>query len=205
MARPILLDLFCGAGGAARGYVEAGFEVVGIDHRPQPRYPYRFIQGDALDRELWPECDVIHASPPCQAYSQLAGMHPNRDYPMLIPQTRAALRAAEVPYVIENVVGAPLDDPLLLCGSMFGLRVHRGDLRRHRLFECSLPLQPLDCQHRKGFPSVGVYGHGGHSGKPRMLYKAEAAEIMEIDWMTRDELTQAIPPAYTRYIGGQLR
>lgn len=199
-----LLDLFCGAGGVAMGYHYAGFEVVGVDVNPQPHYPFEFHQMDALEYPL-DGFDAIHASPPCQGYSRLAAMHPGKKHPLLIEPVRARLRAAGIPYVIENVEGAPLIDPLLLCGSMFELRVERGDLRRHRLFECSFPVDQSPCRHRKGVPSVGVYGHGGHSGKHRMLYKAEAAEIMQIDWMNRDELAQAIPPAYTHYIGHQLR
>jgi DNA (cytosine-5)-methyltransferase 1 len=209
--RPVLLDLFCGAGGAARGYVEAGFEVVGIDHRPQPRYPYRFIQGDALDRALWPECDVIHASPPCQRYSQASKRWKGcaEAHPDLVGPTRFALGGSGRPFIIENVPGAPLIDPIMLCGSMFGLGV-----RRHRLFEssASLPLTAPACDHASQPPRYWIYDHGrwylspvahvfGHGGGKS---KGDWPEAMGIDWMVNRELAQAIPPAYTRYIGGQI-
>lgn len=208
--KPRLLDLFCGAGGAARGYQQAGFYVVGIDNRPQPRYAGdEFVQADALTFPL-EGFDVIHASPPCQAYSRLAAMHRERDYPDLIAVTSTLLTAVNVPYVIENVEGAPLARHpqlngiwgIFLCGSMFGLGVERGYLRRHRLFESNVALAQPQCRHRG--PAVGVYGHGGYTGKHRMLYRAEAAQAMQTSWMTRDEMTQAIPPAYTKYIGGFL-
>ena len=121
---------------------------------------------------------------------------------MLIEPCRDRLVESGLPYVIENVEGAPLIAPLVLCGSMFGLGVARGYLRRHRLFECSFPILGPRCQHRG--VAVGVYGHGGHSGKHRMLYRQEAAEAMGIDWMNRDELCQAIPPAYTYFVGRRL-
>lgn len=208
-----LLDLFCGAGGAAVGYHRAGFtEIVGVDIKPQKNYPFTFVQADALEylAEHGSEFDVIHASPPCQGYSVLAAMHPTGEWPDLIPPVRAALIATGVPNVIENVEAARLlsrpalfgAHGILLCGSMFGLGIARGQLRRHRLFEGSTLLRQPACQHRGR--AVGVYGHGGHSGKHRMLYRAEAAEAMGIDWMTRDELAQAIPPAYTEFIGRQL-
>lgn len=216
--RPLLLDLFCGAGGAARGYVDAGFDVVGLDINPQPRYldsgAYMFLHDDAMGylAALVQKATVtglryaaIHASPPCQRYSKLAAMHPERraGYPHLIESVRQSLMDIGLPYVIENVEGAPLINPVMLCGSMFGLGIERGYLRRHRLFECNFPVDPPPPCNHVG-PAVGVYGHGGHSGKHRMLYKAEASRAMQIDWMTRDEMTQAIPPAYTRWIGAQL-
>jgi DNA (cytosine-5)-methyltransferase 1 len=138
-------------------------------------------------------------------------MHPDRcDHPALLPDVRALLNSTGVPWVIENVEGAPmawhpqLDGTwaIVLCGSMFGLGVKRGYLRRHRLFESSIPIPQPACAHRG--VAVGVYGHGGHSGKHRMLYRVEAAAAMGIDWMTRDELSQAIPPAYTEHIGRYL-
>jgi DNA (cytosine-5)-methyltransferase 1 len=208
-----LLDLFCGAGGAAVGYHHAGFtEIVGVDNRPQKNYPFAFVLGDALEylADRGKDFDVIHASPPCQHYSALAAMHADRTWPDLIPATQAALEGRGQPYVIENVEPSPLMRAstlygvhgILLCGSMFGLGVARGQLRRHRIFESSVLLRQPACQHRGR--AVGVYGHGGHSGKHRMLYRAEAAEAMGIDWMNRDELAQAIPPAYTEFIGRQL-
>jgi DNA (cytosine-5)-methyltransferase 1 len=206
----VLLDLFCGAGGASRGYADAGFTVVGIDNRLQPHYPYPFIQGDALDVSLWPDrVDVIHASPPCQRYSTMSQRWNGRaeTHPDLIEPTRTALRAAGVPYVIENVPGAPLIEPALLCGSMFGLGV-----RRHRLFEADRLLFTAVCRHASQPPKYWTYDHGkwhmspvapvyGHGGGKA---KDQWSEAMDIDWMTVTELAQAIPPAYTRWIGAQL-
>lgn len=210
--RPRLLDLFCGAGGAARGYQLAGFHVTGVDIKPQPRYAGdALVQADALRPPFdLSSFDAIHASPPCQAYSTLAAMHPDRDYPDLIDSTRAMLVSAGVPWIIENVEPAPLnrsstlfgEHGVMLCGSMFGLGVERGYLRRHRVFETSFPVAQPSCAHRGN--AVGVYGHGGHSGKHRMLYRAEAATALDIDWMSRDEMTQAIPPAFTEFIGRAL-
>jgi len=296
MKRPRLLDLYCGAGGVAQGYHEAGFEVDGVDSAPQPRYPFRFIQADAL-AYLW-ECghcyDAIHASPPCQKFTQLAALMRSRqpDYdarhPDLIEPTRELLLATGTPYVMENVVGAPLIEPVMLCGSMFGLQTECGaQLRRHRLFETNwLLLVPMKCVHRKriigvygtgmaqeGARTIGVYGdtirggtpppptigvysknpegrtigvhgrpqliennrgvisvHGGHArdrgaeqreavititghssqqnvvkNQVRRTYTVEQArQAMGIGWMTQKELSQAIPPAYTAYIGRQL-
>lgn len=203
-----LLDLFCGAGGAAMGYYLAGFDVVGVDIAPQPRYPFEFHQGDALEycAANGHEFDVIHASPPCQAYSVTKSIHRN-DHPAMIEVTRDVLIAARRPYVIENVIGAPLRNPLMLCGSMFvGLRVYR-----HRLFECNpqLFVAPATCHHSFKMPaSKGQYHElngdnfitcVGHNFKT-----ADGRIAMGIDWMTRAELSQAIPPAYTEYIGRQL-
>jgi DNA (cytosine-5)-methyltransferase 1 len=207
MKRPKGLDLFCGAGGCSKGYDEADFDMTGVDLYPQRHYPYQFVQADWAEylAEHWREYDFIHASPPCQGYSQLAAMHPMKaaTYPKLIEPVRQALRTTGLPYAIENVESAPLSG-VVLCGSMFDLRVERGWLRRHRRFETSFSVVQPKCVHGPG-PAVGVYGHGGHSGKHRMLKRDEAAEIMRIDWMNRDELAQAIPPAYTRFIGVQLR
>lgn len=196
------------------GYHRAGFEVVGVDIEPQPHYPFEFVRDDALgwsglDWELLPY-DAIHASPPCQAYSALGAMHPNRDYPELIERTRTMLQTSGLPYVIENVEGAPLDRAstlfgshgVLLCGSMFELGARGRQLRRHRLFETTFPINQPPCRHQG--EAIGVYGHGGHSGKHRMAYRAEASEALGIDWMNRDSMTQAIPPAYTQFIGKQL-
>lgn len=217
MSRPRLLDLFCGAGGCGKGYAGAGFEVVGVDIAPQPRYPFVCHQGGGLAwletfvcSGAWPDgatYDAVHASPPCPGYSTLAAMHPDRTWPKLIAPVRDLLEQTGVPWVIENVEGAPLATAptldgrygVVLCGSMFGLGVERGFLRRHRLFETTFPVAQPSCSHRG--MAVGVYGHGGHSGKHRMLYRAEASQAMDIDWMNRDELADAIPPAYTEHIG----
>lgn len=213
MTRPVLLDLFCGAGGAARGYADAGFEVIGVDVKPQPRYPFRFVQGDALDvlagwDLLRPRFDAIHASPPCQAYSALRTMPGQRKHPELVDVTRRALVRTGLPYVIENVPGAPLKDPLWLCGSEFGLRSGRRHLKRHRGFESNLFLLGAGGCTCSGSLIGGVYGHGGgaqKAGRRGWQFSAEhSREALGIDWMNRDELAQAIPPAYTRFIGEQL-
>jgi len=202
MTKPRLLDLFCGGGGCSRGYAEAGFDVTGVDIAPQKHYPYPFVQGDARAylAAHGHEYDVIHASPPCQGYSALATMHPDRKHPLLIAEVRKRLQDTGKPYIIENVERATLDG-VVLCGSMFDLRIARGWLRRHRKFETSFFVWQPECRH-PAEKAVGVYGHGGHSGKHRMLCAREAAEIMRIDWMNRDELAQAIPWVYTQYIGG---
>jgi DNA (cytosine-5)-methyltransferase 1 len=213
--KPRLLDLFCGAGGAAMGYHRAGFEVVGVDHKPQPNYPFEFIQEDAMrllhaDGWLDRHFDAIHASPPCQAYTQLG----NGDHPRLIEPIRELLGATGLPYVIENVVGAPLKNPIQLCGSMFDLGV-----RRHRLFESNLPLMAPPCQHGWRNEIRAYYGKKGwlvwtpggaqvqkKGRKPILRGSVEQAPAdMGIDWMqTWDELREAIPPAYTELIGHQL-
>lgn len=193
------------------GYHRAGFEVVGVDIKPQPHYPFEFHQGDALTYPL-DGFDVIHASPPCQYYSALAAMHPNRSYPDLIDDVRNRLKTSGSPYIIENVEGSPLsrasdlfgNHGVVLCGSMFELGIKRGWLRRHRLFETSFAICQPPCRHPFKGRAVGVYGHGGRSTKHRMLYRDEAAEAMKIDWMNRDEMTQAIPPVYTEWIGRRL-
>lgn len=213
-----LLDLFCGAGGAAMGYHRAGFTVVGVDIKPQPRYPFAFHQADALEflREHGHEYDAIHASPPCQKHSRIAhlGMARNGSYPEhgeFIGPTRECLVASDVPYVIENVVGAPLLNPIVLCGSQFPmLRVYR-----HRLFECSFPcVAPKHHPHRDSTPSAGygaspkgfisVCGSGGVKGLTATQIVAVWSRAMGIEWMNRKELSQAIPPAYTEWIGRRL-
>lgn len=210
-----LLDLYCSAGGAAEGYRQAGFDhIVGIDNMPQPNYPFDFIRGDlAEDDELWrrlfddEDCqyDLIHASPPCQAYSTLRHTNRDVDYPDLVDATRRKLDAGRTPYVIENVPGAPLRDPVELCGSMFNLQTAGYELRRHRLFECSFPLQPPACRHTR--PVLGVYGDLSRNQRPSTRgTKAgirQAEQLMGINWMTPQELVQAVPPAYTRFIGEQ--
>lgn len=216
--RPLLYDVFSGAGGAARGYQQAGFFVVGIDNKPQKNYiGDAFYQMDALEfleqvaNGLWPEPVAIHTSPPCQGYSVTQSIHNRktwkREYPKLIEQVRELLQIIGKPYVIENVTGAPLLNPLVLCGSMFpGLRVYR-----HRLFECNPPIYfpPMTCNHSFSMPASKGQYHTldkyefitcvGHN------FSAESGRIaMQIDWMTRDEMAEAIPPAYTKWIGEQL-
>jgi DNA (cytosine-5)-methyltransferase 1 len=212
MSRPRLLDLFSGAGGSARGYQQAGFHVTGVDLEPQPRYAGdEFVQADALTYPL-DGFAAIHASPPCQAHVQWQGINLVRygsvpDHPDLIGPIRDRLQAAGVPYVIENVVGAPLRNSILLCGSIFGLGV-----RRHRLFETNIAMLRPNCRHTGN--EVAVYGKldgrriwtradGTQVRVPRTL--EEAAAAMGIDWMTWDELREAIPPAYTEFVGGFLR
>jgi DNA (cytosine-5)-methyltransferase 1 len=175
---------------------------VGVDITPQPYYPLEFVQGDALTFPL-DGFDAVHASVPCQAYSPLRHTHPDlRDeYPDLIGPMRERLRAAGVLYVLENVPQAPLESPIVLCGSMFRLRTFHGWLKRHRAFECNFPVHQPACDHPRGIPCLGVYGNGGHAGKARRGTVYEKRELMGIDWMTPEEINEAIPPAYTDYIG----
>lgn len=209
-----ILDLFCKAGGASAGYhrVFPDAEIVGIDIEPQGHYPFEFIQTDALDwlervvaRTVRP-VDFIHASPPCQGYSRMNHVH-KRKYPMLIEPVRELLRASGIPYVIENVEGAPLIDPVMLCGSMFGLKV-----LRHRLFECSFPTWQMDCGSHEGeFYSPAGHGdpnRGNRSRNPHLSglgYTDRCRAAMGIDWMNRDELAEAIPPAYAEFIGNAFK
>lgn len=198
------LDLFCGSGGASMGLHRAGFDVTGVDIKPQPRYPFRFVQADALEPPFdLSRFDFIWASPPCQAYSVMKSLKNAKAHPDLIPATRAILLASGVPFAIENVPGAPLRNAFTLCGSMFGLKSGRGYLRRHRLFETSFyPGLIPHCQHY-GL-AIGVYGHGsaGHLGqRMRTANAAESRELLGIDWATRDGMSQAIPPVYSEFIG----
>jgi DNA (cytosine-5)-methyltransferase 1 len=206
---PRLLDLFSGAGGCAVGYHRAGFEVVGVDNEPQPRYPFEFHQADALEFlvQHGSEFDCIHASPPCQRYTVGRHIHNSgKRHPDLVGPTRLLLMEFDRPWVIENVMGAPMGHSVVLCGLMFGLRV-----LRHRLFESShLMLSPPHPKHpagnltnaTKGY-STGATGFvcvAGHN-----FVRTAGAKAMGIDWpMTRHELAQAIPPAYTEYLGRQL-
>jgi len=203
-----LLDLFCGAGGCAKGYELAGFtDITGVDNSPQKRYPYKFIQADALEyaRLHASEYDFIHASPPCQHYSSLKVLHKDVKHPDLIALTRQLISCK--PYIIENVEGArkELIKPIMLCGSMFNLKSGENGLRRHRLFESSLHLTTLQCQHLKT-RSVAVYGHsGGFSYRDKYRFTLQQwKESMGIFWMTGKELAQAIPPAYTEFLGKQV-
>jgi len=179
------------------GLWRAGFDVVGVDIAPQPRYPFMFIQADALDVRFQ-GFDFIWASPPCQAHSLAQRIRKNTHADIIAP-IRERLKGSGVPWCIENVVGAPLIDPIELCGAMFDLRVYR-----HRLFECSFPVSvpphpehvaPLRKMGRKPEPGDFMHVVGNFSGV------AQAREAMGIDWMARDELREAIPPAYSEHIG----
>lgn len=212
--RPVLLDLFCGAGGCAVGYYRAGFDIVGWDIEPHPGYPFEFHQGDALevlaDRVYLDQFAAVHASPPCKSESPLRVLH-DVDHPNLLGPTLAALKAWGGTWVVENVEGTDqMPGSLVLCGASFGLGATCRDgvyrpLRRHRRFESSVFLMGPGCAC-DGREPVGVYGTGG-GGRMTRGYKAhpeEAREAMGIDWMTREDICQAIPPAYTEFIGEQL-
>ena len=185
------------------GYHLAGFEVVGVDIKPQPRYPFEFHQGDALEylRQHGHEFDAIHASPPCQRWTQAQRLH-GKEHPDLLTPTRAALVEIGKPYIIENVPGAPLVDPVQVCGLSLGLRV-----KRHRLFESSETLYGTECIPGHPGDWVTVFG-GGAPAKPDNRRRAAAAvgkAAMGVEWMARDGMSQAIPPAYTEFLGLQLR
>lgn len=212
MSKPKLLDLFCGVGGASMGYERAGFEVYGVDIRPMPNYPFDFLLLDALKAldKYGHKFNAFHASPPCQASSALTkGTNAKNNwlYEDLIGKTRDALDKTGKLYVIENVQSASLREDLKLCGEMFGLNVIR-----HRIFETNWPVTRLNHIKHKGKvagfrhgvwqdgPYFAVYGDGGGKGNIEQWQQA-----MGIDWATeRRELAQAIPPAYTEYIGRQM-
>lgn len=212
MSKPRLLDLFSGAGGAAVGYHRAGFEVVGVDIKPQPRYPFAFVRMDALraldelDYALamrFGKFDAIHASPPCQAYSTLRSLQPGKAWPDLLAPTRERLLSTGVPWVIENVMGAPLTHGVVLCGGMFGLRTYR-----HRQFESNLLMwQP---EHPKHVAKTSTrktrkdYAAGMHISVTGDFGDWVGAACMGIDWMKGREIAEAIPPAYSEWIGRQL-
>lgn len=227
MTRPRLLDLYCCAGGAGYGYHLAGFEVVGVDRDAQKRYPFEFVQADVLSLDpTWiASFDAIHASPPCQAHTAMKSMHNAKPHLDLVPQTRALLKASGLPWIMENVVGAPLLNPVTLCGTMFGLGVEDAELRRHRLFEASFELITPKCAHgsrdtigvygghvrnRRRARTIGVYGEGCRDSRRKFDkgvpdFTVEQGKVaMGIDWMTVAELSQAIPPAYTQFLGEQL-
>lgn len=202
-----LLDLFCGEGGAAMGYHQAGFtEITGVDIRPMPKYPFQFVQADALDylAKHGAEFDAIHASPPCQAYSMAGNQWrlTGHQYPDLVAPTRALLEEIGKPWVIENVPGAPLRNPTVLNGAMFGLRV-----RRVRWFETSfpMPLTLCPCETQRAVRMGRAVKEGdiitpvGHFSNV-----AYARKEMGIDWMGQRGLAQAIPPAYCEFIGRHL-
>jgi len=205
-----ILDLFCGAGGASMGYSQAGFEVVGVDNKAHKDYPFPMLIDDVfnLDMRFLMSFDVIHASPPCQPFTSLMklahaqGKQTNK--PDLLEPTRHLLRRVGKPYVIENVPGAPLFRAIQLCGSSFGLAV-----RRHRLFESFMPLKGSECDHKSQGRPVGVYGsmrdNIPNGGKTADTVE-QAREAMGIDWdMKWGDLVEAIPPAYTKYLGLQIR
>lgn len=215
-----LLDLFSNAGGAGSGYARAGFQVTGVDIERQPHYPFRFFQADAMTFPL-DGFDAIHASPPCQAYSVTKHTH-DKQHPDLLGPTRDRLVQSGVPWIIENVVGAPMRDPLMLCGTMFDLTAVDDDgttlfLRRHRLFESSeLLFAPGPCRcpefKARGWRVGGVYG-GGSSDRAHAQFVRRGGytprghvrrALMGMDWTTQDELSQAIPPVYTEWLGMQL-
>jgi DNA (cytosine-5)-methyltransferase 1 len=217
--KPKLLDLFCCQGGAGMGYHKAGFKVIGVDIEPQPRNPFDFRQGNAISllktlraggsfntgssSPLYTldDFDAIHASPPCQAFTNAQKLMGN-EHPDFIEPTRELLNLIGLPYVIENVPGAPLESPFELCGSMFGLGTYR-----HRLFETNFDVDvPEHPKHehrttkmgRKPIDGEMMHVVGNFSGV------AKAKIAMGIDWMNRDGLRESIPPAYTEYIGRDL-
>ena len=200
MSRPRLLDLFCGAGGAAMGYHRAGFDVTGVDLEPQPHYPFTFAQADAMTFPL-DGFDAIHASPPCQAYSTGAPGRKRDDHPDLLAPVRERLQATGLPYVIENVATAPMPGSVLLCGSTFGL-----PLIRHRRFEIYpdpvlVPSLCLQSSHSRGVAHKGRYGYGHGTWGPNWRRYVLPAVW---PWMTVEESGQAIPPAYPEFIGRTL-
>lgn len=211
--KPRLLDLCCKAGGAAMGYHRAGFEVVGVDKDPQPNYPFTFVQMDALEflrTHRWclrQDFDVAHASFPCQSFTayRRKGHGVGDGYPDLIAEGRGLLEAVGLPYVIENVPGAPLKSPIQLCGSSFGL-----DVRRHRLFESSVPLMAMPCNHSWQTPRFPAATNRGENTRRTVEVGVWRIPLdvqqraMGIDWMTLEELSEAVPPAFTEFIGRQL-
>ena len=204
-----LLDLFCGVGGAAMGYHQAGFdEIVGVDNVPQPNYPFTFIQGDALTGlELSGDFDLVHASPPCQHFTVYKNnqKHVPQESPNLIPPTREMLQQSGLPYVIENVPSwmTTVLDPIQFCGTSFGIEV-----RRHRLFEVNWPLKEVPCDHgrftERKYPGSSNRPNGRtvcNIGEWRVPLRIQK-EAMETPWIqTMEEISQAIPPAFTRHIG----
>ncbi len=208
--RPRLLDLFCGAGGAGEGYRRAGFDVTGVDINPMKNNPHTFIQRDALDyaREHGGEFEVIHASPPCQRYS--TATRDAENHPDLYEETRETVAAFGVPWAIENVIGAPYGHGVKLCGTMFELDEDGEWIQRHRNFECSQLIFQPECQHKTTRRAITITGRsflaevkdcGNHSRQGTFEL---CKRLMGIDWMSRKELVQAIPPAYTEFIGRAL-
>lgn len=231
-----LLDLYSCAGGAAKGYSDAGWDVYGIDIDDQPRYPFAFRQGDVIEvmRDLLDgdvltfsngavldigDFDAIHASPPCQAFSKTKTLHTN-EHPDLIAPTRELLVESGLPWVIENVVGAPLISPVKIEGRHFGMTAPDVDgvplkLVRPRLFESNTPLgPPSQWVPNKDLVTASVYGAGGgwtprHRDNPDrrggyIPHIDVIKELLGIDWMTKHELSQSIPPRFTAWVGRQL-
>lgn len=218
MTKPLLYDLYCGSGGSSMGFHRAGFRVIGIDNDPKVlrHYPFESICMDVFEFMRcylggeYERAAAFAASPPCQAYSRMRHLPWLRDrqYPALIPATREVLNATGVSWVIENVEDAPLLNGITLCGTMFGLPLYR-----HRKFESNILLMALTHKRHEHVifagrnlnnrysQSGGIVGVYGHTSGVRM---AEAKAAMGIDWMTKDELTQAIPPIFTEYVGGWL-
>lgn len=201
--RPTILDLFCGQGGAGMGYYHAGFNVIGIDSQPQPRYPFEFHQMDwqeGLDR-FGGRVQAIHASPICKPHTRMQRQW-NHSWPNLLTPVLNRMESETLPWVVENVPGSPMVPDTVLCGSMFGLNV-----RRHRWFRHSFPVKPLDCQHEEQRRVVQVNGHcGGSSARDGSRHTASDWRFaMDMHWATTRGMSQAIPPAYTEHIGYYLR
>ncbi len=203
------LDLFCCAGGASDGLVRAGFHVHGVDREPQPEYPHPFTQADALKTPDWSFAgySLIWASPPCQAFTAYKRRKDHvRPALNLIPETREMLRKTGIPYIIENVPGAPLENPVTLCGSMFGL-----DVRRHRIFETSFPVTPPKCNHPKEprFPGATNRGKNSRSTVEVGVYRIPVATQRAAMGVLRDvslpKLSQMVPPAFAEWLGLQAR
>jgi DNA (cytosine-5)-methyltransferase 1 len=218
---PLLLDLFCGAGGAAKGYRYAGWEVVGVDIVRQPRFPYEFLQRDVMEPGLLPHLvdtyrpHVIHASPPCQAYSPLNNIN-RKSYPDLIAPVRDMLCATGIPWIIENVPQAPLIDPVILCGSMFGLRLyrHRGFESNIRLVGRKHPNHVARCSRNGSLPTVDKPFMTITGGRHSRAWQLKACEYMGLPWLAATnpkelpqairEVCEAIPPCFTWWVGKQL-
>lgn len=209
-----LLDLFCGAGGCSVGYARAGFDVTGYDITPHPDYPFEFHQGDAIevmrDPAYLSQFDVVHASPPCPLYSVATQAENRKNHPDFVPITRELLTAWGGAYIMENVPGAPMPQAVTICGWAMGLK----HIKRHRLFESNLLLMSPGCACPNG-DTVSVFGHSGedrrratiavHGNRRVHVPIAEVRQLMGVEWMTnRDDISDAIPPAYTEYLGGQL-
>jgi DNA (cytosine-5)-methyltransferase 1 len=210
VGRPRLLDLFCGEGGASAGYVQAGFDVVGVDVLEMVRYPFTFRRGDAMTWSL-KGFDAVHASPPCHDHSTLAGFREPHGTGWMLGATLERLAESGLPYVVENVLAGELAGSLKLCGTEFGLGARTRDgrwrsLRRHRLFGSSVFLMGAGRCNCYGKKIIGVYGNGGGVSLDTGFagVKSEMAEAMEMPWASVAGLSQAIPPAYTRFIGEQL-